>query len=398
MLALIPLVLLVATICGAFYYLLSKRGLAAEERKNPESQRRVSLLTETVAYVGALLLLAGVGVAAGQGWADITAWGHVGIFASIAMFFLAIGLVVLWVADPAIQRMIGVVWFLSAGCAGAAAGIAAHDVYGASPAVTALLDRPHASRSTRPFSGSSAARELQLVALFAGLTITVSAAIVTLTGTSCSVDRLRTRPVGARHRLGDRRLAVSAAARDDRAAGHRDRPARSELRRLGPSLGLRDRHRDGGDGHGGQHPAAEHAPAHCRDARALRLHHGGGGTRFPRLARTPGDAGHLRSPAARPGCRHGTGEARREAAGSTESRDGTPHRARPARAAPERARRASRTSRPTARAGPAGERRAGRAGSRRRTSRRQMPSRARASRPSTNHRICTFPRRHRLGP
>src|ERR1022692_625302 len=139
MLALIPLVLLVGTICGAFYYLLSKRGLAAEERKNPESQRRVSLLTETVAYVGALLVLAGVGVAAGQGWSGITDWGHAGIFASIAMFFLAIGLVVLWITDPAIQRMLGVVWFLSAGCAGAAAGIAAHDVYGSSGAITALL-------------------------------------------------------------------------------------------------------------------------------------------------------------------------------------------------------------------------------------------------------------------
>src|ERR1022692_3364855 len=183
MLALIPLVLLVATICGAFYYLLSKRGLAAEERKNPESQRRVSLLTETVAYVGALLVLAGVGVAAGQGWSGITDWGHAGIFASIAMFFLAIGLVVLWITDPAIQRMLGVVWFLSAGCAGAAAGIAAHDVYGTSGAVTALLTGLTITVYSA-FLWLIRRRELQLVALFAGLTITVSAAIVTVTGST----------------------------------------------------------------------------------------------------------------------------------------------------------------------------------------------------------------------
>ncbi|HUZ54224.1 MAG TPA: hypothetical protein VMU94_17070 [Streptosporangiaceae bacterium] len=183
MLALIPLVLLVATICGAFYYILSRRGLAAEERKNPESQRHISLLTETVGYVGAILVLAGVGVAAGQGWAGITDWGHVGIFASIAMFFLAIGLVVLWVADPAIQRMLGVVWFLSAGGAGAAAEIAAHDVYGTSGAVTALLTGLTITVYSA-FLWLIRRRELQLVALFAGLTVTVSAAIITLTGTT----------------------------------------------------------------------------------------------------------------------------------------------------------------------------------------------------------------------
>ncbi len=183
MLALVPVVLLVATICGAFYYLISKGGLAAEEQKNPESRRRVSLLTETVAYVGATLLLAGVGVAAGQGWADISAWGHVGIFASIAMLFLAIGLVVLWVSDPVIQRMIGVVWFLSAGCAAAAAGIAAHDVYGTSGAVTALLT----GLTLTLFSAVLwliRRRELQLVALFAGLTVTISATIIVLSGTT----------------------------------------------------------------------------------------------------------------------------------------------------------------------------------------------------------------------
>ncbi len=75
MLALIPLVLLIAAVCGAFYYWLSRRGLAAEERENAQDRRRVSLLTETVGYIGASFVLTGSGVAVGQSWGDFTDWG-----------------------------------------------------------------------------------------------------------------------------------------------------------------------------------------------------------------------------------------------------------------------------------------------------------------------------------
>jgi hypothetical protein len=120
MLALIALVVLVATICGVFYYWLSQRGLAAEELANPQDRRRVSLLDETVAYVGASLILAGGGIAVGQAWADFSEWDRVAIFGGAAMFFLAVGLLVLRVDETAIQRMIGMVWLISAACAGAA--------------------------------------------------------------------------------------------------------------------------------------------------------------------------------------------------------------------------------------------------------------------------------------
>jgi hypothetical protein len=181
MLALIALVVFVATICGVFYYWLSQRGLAAEELANPQDRRRVSLLDESVAYVGASLILAGGGIAVGQSWADFSEWGHVAIFGGAAMFFLAVGLLVLRVDETAIQRMIGMVWLISAACAGAAAGIAAHEVRDSSGAVTALV----IGLTIMTWSGLLwlvRRRELQLVAMFAGLIIAVCAVIITIAG------------------------------------------------------------------------------------------------------------------------------------------------------------------------------------------------------------------------
>ncbi len=181
MLALIALVVFVATICGVFYYWLSQRGLAAEELANPQDRRRVSLLDETVAYVGASLILAGGGIAVGQAWADFSEWDRVAIFGGAAMFFLAVGLLVLRVDETAIQRMIGMVWLISAACAGAAAGIAAHEVHDSSGAVTALV----IGLTIMTWSGLLwvvRRRELQLVGMFAGLIIAVCALIITIAG------------------------------------------------------------------------------------------------------------------------------------------------------------------------------------------------------------------------
>jgi hypothetical protein len=181
MLGLVPIVLLAATFCGGFYFWLSRRGLAAEERANPQDRRRVSLLTESVAYFGATLVLAGGGVAVGQAWGDFTDWGHVGIFASTALFFLTTGLAVLRVSEPAIQRMIGVVWFVSTAATGAAAGIAAEAVFGASGPVTTLV----IGLTITVYSAMlwlTHSRELQMVTLFTGVTIAVCALIITIAG------------------------------------------------------------------------------------------------------------------------------------------------------------------------------------------------------------------------
>jgi hypothetical protein len=142
---------------------------------------RISLLTEAVAYVGAILPLAGGVAAIGQRWNDIGDWGHVGVFAGAAAFFLFAGIMLSRVREPAIQRLTGVVWFLSVAGVAGAVGFATHDVYGNTGAVTVLA----VGVAVTLYSAVLwlvRRRALQNVALFAGLVVTICGIIVTAAG------------------------------------------------------------------------------------------------------------------------------------------------------------------------------------------------------------------------
>ena len=56
-----------------------------------QRQGRISLLTEVVGYLGAILLLAGGVAAVSRQWDHFGAWGHVGTFTGAAAFFLLAG-------------------------------------------------------------------------------------------------------------------------------------------------------------------------------------------------------------------------------------------------------------------------------------------------------------------
>ncbi len=183
MFGLVPLLLIVAValIFSGFYFWARRQGLltAKQSAEGTEGSRRISLLTEAVAYVGAILILAGGIAAVSQQWHNITGWGRVGILAAAAVFLLLVGVFVRRVHEPAIQRLVDVVWFLSVAAIAGAVGFAAADVYGISPAVTALavgagitvysavlwLARRHA---------------LQDFALFTGLVVTICGVIFTI--------------------------------------------------------------------------------------------------------------------------------------------------------------------------------------------------------------------------
>jgi hypothetical protein len=181
MLGLVVVVVLVAAGCSGFYLWLSRRGEAARERESTRQRRSISLLTETLAYLGAILVLTGGGVAVGQAWRDISALGRVSIFATTALLFLAAGLTVVQVSEPAIQRLISVVWLVSAGCVGAAAGMAAGGMAGSAGPV-AVLVAGFAAAAYSAILWLARRRELQLVAMFTGITLAVGASLITIAG------------------------------------------------------------------------------------------------------------------------------------------------------------------------------------------------------------------------
>jgi hypothetical protein len=179
----VPLLILVvvALVFGSFYYWARRQRLLAIEpaAEGEQGRRRISLLTEAVAYVGAVLLLAGGTAAIGQRWNGIGDWGHVGVLAGAAASFLLAGIMVRRVREPAIQRLVGVVWFLSVACVGWAVGFATYDVYGNTGAVTVLA----VGMGVTVYAAALwlvRRRALQNAALFVGLVIAICGTIVTV--------------------------------------------------------------------------------------------------------------------------------------------------------------------------------------------------------------------------
>lgn len=139
MFSLILLVTFMALVLGGFYYWAQRQRHATVDGTVPaDGKRPVSLVTEAMAYAGAVLLLAGGGTAVGQKWAELSDWGHVGVFAIAAGFFVLLGAMLLRVREAAVQRLISVVWLLSAIAVAVAVGIAAYAVYGVSGELTTL--------------------------------------------------------------------------------------------------------------------------------------------------------------------------------------------------------------------------------------------------------------------
>jgi hypothetical protein len=186
--SLLVLIVAAALIFGGFYYWARRQGLVTTERaaEGKQGTRRISLLTEAVAYIGAVLILAGGIAAVGQRLHSITPWGRVGIMAGAAVLFLLAGIIVRRVHEPAIQRLVDVVWLLSVAAAGWAVGFAVHDVYGNTGQVTALA----VGIGVTVYAAALwlvRRRALENFALFTGLIVTICGAIVTTDNSPPSV-------------------------------------------------------------------------------------------------------------------------------------------------------------------------------------------------------------------
>jgi hypothetical protein len=177
----VALVALVALVFGVSYYWDRHVTTRAVTPRGPRERTRISLLTEASAYLGSALVLTGAGLAIGLHWNAIADWGHVAIFAGGAAFFLVAGLALTQVAEAAVQRVLGVTWFLAIACAAMATGIATHDVFGGSGAETAMTVGI-AITACSAVLWLARRREPEMVALFIGLTVAVCGAITTAAG------------------------------------------------------------------------------------------------------------------------------------------------------------------------------------------------------------------------
>ncbi len=191
MISLIVLALVAAAVFGGFYRWARRQGLLAT---GPATEkRRIALVTEAVAYIGAILLLVGGVAAVGQRWSHFGAWGHVAVFAGTAAFFLLVGVALRRVREPAIQRLAGVVWFLSAAGVAGAAGYATHDViYSTADPNTGAVTVLGTGLAVTVYSAAlwlARRRAPQDAALFAGLVIMICGIIATAAGANAT-DRV----------------------------------------------------------------------------------------------------------------------------------------------------------------------------------------------------------------
>lgn len=184
MLWLIALVVVVALIFAAFYLWARHKATAgAEPHAGRLSKRWVLFFTEALALIGGIFLVAGGSVAATERWMDITDWGHVAIFAGAGILFLLIALRMREFTQPAAAHAAGFAWLSSAACMATGTGIAVHDVFAQPWEVTALA----AGIAISVYSGGlwlAFRHEWQMAGLFIGLTTTICAAILTVTGSA----------------------------------------------------------------------------------------------------------------------------------------------------------------------------------------------------------------------
>ena len=169
-------VLLVALVIAGFYLWARRQGHVAAATDKRGRGSSISLLTEAVAYVGAILVLGGGIAAVGQHWNDISDWGHVGLLAGAAALFSVAGVVLRNVADDAVRRLVSVLWFVSVGGLATAVALATHDVFGKSSTTTLLVT----GLATTAYSTALwivRRRALQNAALFGSLIVAVCGVI-----------------------------------------------------------------------------------------------------------------------------------------------------------------------------------------------------------------------------
>lgn len=106
--------------------------------RDHRSQRRSSLLTESLTCAGVILILSGSGVAISQRWLHVTDWERTAILAAAAACFLIAGAIVRWVSASVRPGLTEALWVVSTACVGAVTTILAVRIYETSGAAATL--------------------------------------------------------------------------------------------------------------------------------------------------------------------------------------------------------------------------------------------------------------------
>lgn len=137
--------------------------------------RRVSLLTEAIAYVGVVLVIAGGTAAVAQQWSDLSDGTRLTVLVIVTLVFLVLGFVTRRSAEPAFRRVSAISWMVSvAAFAGSVAVV--NQLYDASDK-TAFLS---ISATTTAYAAALwwiDKHAIQHALMFAGVLLTVSAII-----------------------------------------------------------------------------------------------------------------------------------------------------------------------------------------------------------------------------
>ncbi|HET9896334.1 MAG TPA: hypothetical protein VFQ44_15520 [Streptosporangiaceae bacterium] len=148
--------------------LMLKGDAASGETAGPSGKRPVSLLVESLAYLGALFVLAGSAVATQQRWLHLTNLERVAVLAVAAAILLIAGFVVRWATSSGAERITETLWLASVACLAGAVAVATGGVYAQSADVTALA----VSALVAIYSCAlwfACRREVLIVTTFAGL-------------------------------------------------------------------------------------------------------------------------------------------------------------------------------------------------------------------------------------
>jgi hypothetical protein len=138
---LLPLILIALIIGFVMWVRRSRTAPASDQVKDPGRARpsgRISLLTEAIGYIGAILVLAGGGVAIGQQWDEFGTTTRLAILGTATVAFLLIGAFTRSSTEPSFKRLTAVTWAISVGMFAGTVAVGMNQYYDVSEETAAL--------------------------------------------------------------------------------------------------------------------------------------------------------------------------------------------------------------------------------------------------------------------